>query len=337
MTSRRALLAAAACPLAALGRRREWISLTHTQPSMGTLFRVVAWVRDEAAGYRAIHDAFARAADLDEKLSDYKPESELSRLMREGSAKPFLASSDLFRVVEQSLRLSEETHGLFDISIGPLSQLWRRSRKTGRLPGADVLQEARERVDYRNIRLGHGARSIWLAKSGMRLDLGGIAKGYAADAMRNVLADAGIPAAMVVAGGEVAAGTAPPGTEGWLVELDPGDEFPGAKAQLTLRSRAVSTSGAHQQYVTIGGEAYSHIVNPRTGLGLTRQTAVSVIAPAAMETDALATAASLMPPCEALAFLASRPGVDGRIFLPPATTGQITAALSTPGFARYLR
>ncbi|MCZ2155416.1 MAG: FAD:protein FMN transferase [Bryobacterales bacterium] len=336
MTSRRALLAAAAGSVAALGHPGEWVSITHAQPSMGTLFRVVAWVRNEDAGYRAIRDAFLRADDLNKKLSDYNPESELSRLTRIGVAKPIRVSNDLFRVVEQSLRISEATQGLFDITVGPLSRLWRETRKTGILPDPGVLQEARERVGYRKIHLDYRTRSIRLAKADMRLDLGGIAKGYAADAMRKVMADSGIPSAMVVAGGDVAAGAPPPRTPGWTIELDPGEEFPRAQARISLQSRAVSTSGAHQQHVTIDGATYSHIVDPRTGLGLTRQTAVSVLAVTATETDALATAASLMPPREALAFLSARPGVDGRIYRPPAQAGEAAETLSTPGFTKYL-
>lgn len=303
---------------------------------MGTMFRVVVWAQDEEAGYRAIHDAFARAGDLDAKLSDYNSRSELSLLMQAGFARPFHASEDLFRVVEYAQRVAAETGGLFDISIGPLSRLWRQCRDARRLPDPGALREARERVGYRHIHLNRENRSVQLGIAGMQLDLGGIAKGFAADAMRTVLADAGIRASMVASGGDIALGAVPPHATGWVVELDPGEEFPGATVSLSLHSRAVSTSGAHRQSFTIDGSTYSHIVDPRTGLGLTRQTAVSVIAPTATETDALATAASLMEAAEAIAFLSKRPGVSGRVFLPPASEGRNAETRSTPGFARYL-
>jgi len=335
MTSRRALLGAALSPLLT-GETKSWMRLSHAQPCMGTMFRVVTFARDEEAGYRAIHKAFARADELDAKLSDYKPESELSRLMQEGVAAPFQASEDLFRVIEYAQRLARETDGLFDISIGPLSRLWRVCRDMHRLPDADELREARAKVGYRNIHLNRDTRGIQLGIAGMQLDLGGIAKGYAADAMRTVLAEAGIPASMVASGGDIALGTAPPATRGWVVQLDPGDEFPGAKIPLSLHSRAVSTSGAHRQSFTIEGKTYSHIVDPRTGLGLTRQTAVSVIAPTATETDALATAASLMETGQAIALLARRTGVSGRIFLSPSRKGAEAETRSTPGFTHYI-
>lgn len=337
MTSRRAFFGAVASPLLLMGDKREWVQLTHAQPCMGTLFRVLAWTRSEEAGYRAIHRAFVRADDLDAKLSDYKPESELSLLMREGFAKPFPASDDLFRVMENAQHLAEETDGLFDVSIGPLSQLWRKCRDAKRLPDSEALREARDRVGYRHIRLNHENRSIQLSKDGMQLDLGGIAKGYAADAMRAVLADAGIHAAMVASGGDIAVGVAPPEAKGWVVQVDPGDEFPGAKVSLSLCSLAVSTSGAHRQSVTIGDKTYSHIVDPRTGLGVTRQTAVAVIARAATESDSLATAASLMGTAEAVAFLSRRRGVSGRVFLPPKGVGQKAGIRSTSGFALHLQ
>ena len=335
MISRRALLAAPLAPLLLRGANAP-LKLAHAQPCMGTMFRVVAWAREEEAGYRAIHSAFARANELDAKLSDYKPQSELSALMREGFAKPFPVSEDLFRVVEAAQRLAEETDGLFDISIGPLSRLWRKCRDSGRLPAPDVLREARSRVGYRHIALDRKTRCVRLARAGMQLDLGGIAKGFTADAMRAVLAKAGFPASMVASGGDIAAGSAPPNAAGWVVELDPGEEFPGAKSLLSLRSRAVSTSGAHRQHFTIDGVTYSHIIDPRTGLGLTRQTAVSVVAATATQTDALATAASLMEPSAAIAFLSKHAGVAGRVFLPPTAAGRMAETRSTRGFAEYL-
>lgn len=337
MTSRRAFLGAVASPLLLMGGNREWVQLTHAEPCMGTLFRVVAWTRDEDSGYRTIHRAFARAGDLDAKLSDYKPESELSLLMREGFAKPFPVSDDLFRVMVKAQRLAKETDGLFDVSIGPLSHLWRKYRDVRRLPDPEALREARDKVGYRHIHLNRENRSIQLGKVGMQLDLGGIAKGYAADAMRAVLADGGIRAAMVVSGGDIVVGGAPPKAVGWMVQVDPGEEFPGAKVSLSLSSQAVSTSGAHRQSVTIGGKTYSHIVDPRTGLGLTRQTAAAVIAPTATESDSLATAASLMGTAEAIAFLSRRRRVSGRVFLPPKGVGQNGEIWSTPGFAPYLQ
>ena len=200
-----------------------------------------------------------------------------------------------------------------------------------------MLQEVRDKVGYRHIHLNRENRSIQLGKDGMQLDLGGIAKGYAADAMRAVLADGGIRAAMVVSGGDVAVGTTPPEAAGWVVQVDPGEEFPGAKVSVSLRSQAVSTSGAHRQSVKIGGKTYSHIVDPRTGLGLTRQTAVSVIAPSATESDSLATAASLMETAEAVTFLSRRRRVSGRVFLPPKGVGQNGEIWSTPGFALHLQ
>ncbi len=337
MTSRRAFLGAVASPLLLMGGNREWVQLTHAAPCMGTLFRVVAFTRDEDSGYRAIHRAFARAGELDAKLSDYKPESELSLLMREGFAKPFPVSDDLFRVLEKAQCLAEQTDGLFDVSIGPLSQLWRKYRDVKRLPDPEALREARAKVGYRHIHLNRKTRSIQLGKDGMQLDLGGIAKGYAADAMQALLADGGLRAAMVVSGGDIAVGVAPPEAAGWVVQVDPGEEFPGAKVSLSLRSQAVSTSGAHRQSVTIGSKTYSHIVDPRTGLGLTRQTAVAVIARTATESDALATAVSLMGTAEALAFLSRRRSVSGRVFLPPKGVGQNSEIRSTPGFASYLQ
>ncbi|MDZ7639784.1 MAG: FAD:protein FMN transferase [Bryobacterales bacterium] len=337
MTSRRAFLGAAASPLLSLSADGAGVRISHAQPCMGTLFRVLAWTSDEDAGYRAIRHAFIRANELDATFSDYKQDSELSRLMREGFGKPFAASGDLFRVVLEAQQVAERTQGLFDITVGPLSQLWRRSRQAKRLPEEAVLREAQARVGYRHIHLEPGVRSIELKIPGMRLDLGGIAKGFAADAMLSVLAEGGVVSAMVAAGGDVAAADPPPGAKGWTVMLNPGQSSGQRKESITIRQQAVSTSGAQSQNVVIDGRTYSHIVDPRTGLGLTKPTAVSVVAPTATMSDALATAASVMDAPEALAFLGSQPGVFGRVFRPPEREGSEPDTVSTPGFQALIR
>lgn len=297
---------------------------------MGTLFRVVAHTADEARGYSAIRRAFNRAHDLDAKLSDYKPDSELMRLQRAGVRQPFPASDDLFRVIAAAQQIAADSEGLFDITIGPLSRLWRECRQVGRLPDRATLQEARSRVGHRRIRLDAATQSIELLTAGMQLDLGGIAKGYAADAMLAILRADGIEAALVVAGGDVVVGAPPPGESAWNVGVAPGESHATAALSLRLAHQAVSTSGASSQYVTIDGVRYSHILDPRTGLGLTHSTAVTVVAPTATESDALATAASVLGARDGLRFLSRRPGVQARFFSPEGIDH------STPGFAQLL-
>lgn len=327
MTSRRALIVGSGFGAAVARAWSATQEISHAEPCMGTLFRVVVHTGNEQQGYEAIRHAFRRAHDLDAKLSDYKADSELMRLQREGYGRPFAASEDLFRVVQKAQQIAGDSEGRFDITVGPLSQLWRQSRKAGRLPERAALREARGRVGYRKVRLDAGMRTITLLHAGMQLDLGGIAKGYAADAMLETLREHGIGAALVVAGGDVAVSGPPGGEAGWKVGVAPEELNSSTTLTLLLARQAVSTSGAHRQHVMIDGVRYSHIVDPRTGLGLTHSATVSVVAPSATESDALATAASVMGPRDGLRFLARRQHVHGRFFLPEGREE------STPGFA----
>jgi thiamine biosynthesis lipoprotein len=250
---------------------------------MGTLFRVVIYAGGTEAADRAMRASFAKARELDEALSDYKPDSELNRLCRAGR---MVASPDLFAVLEAAQRVSRDSRGAFDVTVGPLVDLWRQARLRGVLPEAAARREAMGRVGWRMVQLNRSTREVALRRAGMRIDLGGIGKGYAADEMLRTLRALGIDRALVAAGGDVVAGDPPPGRTGWSVKA--GDQV------LELANRAVSTSGDAEQFVEIGGVRYSHIVDPRTGLGLVGARQVSVVERSGMLADAWATARAVM-------------------------------------------
>jgi thiamine biosynthesis lipoprotein len=237
---------------------------------MGTLVRITIYSKD-ASPLRA---AFFRIAELDEKLSDYKPESELNRLCR-AHDQPVKVSEDLFRVLAASLRLSELTNGAFDVTIGPVTHLWR----LGKLPGVETMS----RVGWRNVVLDKKHRTVRL-----KLAFGAIAKGYAADEGLKTLRRLGVRRALIAVSGDIAAGDAPPGTQGWRVGLEP------AGGEILLRNEAVSTSGDTEQFREIGGVRYSHIIDPQTGLGLKSAIAVTVVARRGLDADPIATAVSVM-------------------------------------------
>ncbi len=240
---------------------------------MGTLVRITIYSKD-ASPMRA---AFDRIRELDEELSDYKPESELNRLCRTHD-QPVHVSEDLFRVLEASLKLSALTDGAFDVTIGPVTHLWR----LGRLPESMAL------VGWRNVVLDKKHRTITLKLAGMQLDLGAIAKGYAGDEALKTLRGLGVTRALIAVSGDIVAGGAPPGTRGWRVGLEP------AGGEILLRDAAVSTSGDSEQSREIGGVRYSHIIDPKTGLGLRSEIAVTVIARRGLDADPIATAVSVM-------------------------------------------
>lgn len=277
---------------------------------MGTEFRITI-AGGNARAATASAKAFARAKELDDRLSDYKSDSELMHLCDSAGHGPIHVSNDLFTVMCEAQRIAEATDGAFDVTIGPLVRLWRLARRTRELPHADEITSARAKVGYKHIKLNSAQQTIELTKAGMKLDLGGIAKGYAADEMVKVLREAGCPSCLVSAGGDVVAGDGPPGEPGWVVAiapLTPTDQPP----VLMLANAAVSTSGSAEQFVDIAGKRYSHIVDPKTGIGLIGQFAVTVKAINGAMADALATAAAVMGPKYGATFVEGTEGAMAR-------------------------
>jgi thiamine biosynthesis lipoprotein len=242
---------------------------------MGTLVRITIYSQDDSP----IKTAFTRIAQLDDKLSDYKPDSELNRLSRTHGV-AVKVSDDLFRVLGAAERLSILTDGAFDVTVGPVTHLWR----LGKIPDAQTMAL----VGWRNLILDRKHRTAELRLAGMQLDLGAIAKGYAADEALKTLRKLGVTSALIAVSGDIAAGDAPPGSKGWRVGLEP------AGGEIYLKNAAVSTSGETEQFREINGVRYSHIIDPKTGLGLRSAIAVTVVARRGLDADPIATAVSVM-------------------------------------------
>lgn len=265
-------------------------------PLMATTFRISVHADTKAKAEAAADAAFKRIAALNAVFSDYEPNSELMQLCNAGPDKPFKASDDLFTLISHSLEFARLTEGALDITCGNLTHLWRRTKRTHKLPPAHRLQQALVATDWRAVQLDAKAHTITLLKPGMLLDLGGIAKGYAADAGLRVLHEHGLTRALVMAGGDIAIGDPPPGEDAWEIKLR---QFASAAPEeqlesVRLHNCGVSTSGDLYQFTEIDGVRYSHIVSPQSGLGLTVRIACSVIAPNCMTSDALDTAICVM-------------------------------------------
>ena len=265
------------------------------RPLMGTKFSVVCYAESREVAEKAAAAAFLNAEEVNQVASDYLPESELSLLASRPVGKPIPISPLLYELLDFSRRLAEATKGAFDPTLGPLTKLWRETRANRTLPDAEKLKAARASVGWQYFTLDPKSRTITLHRANMAFDLGGVAKGYAADLMLEALAEAGISQALITAGGDIRLGAAPPGREGWIVAIKTFD-LSGNDEILTLSNAAVSTSGDLHQSVEIDGVKYSHILDPTTGLGLTRRIAASVIADNAKLSDALATAACVLGP-----------------------------------------
>lgn len=260
----------------------------YTEVHMGMQTRIVLYADREALAEKAARAAFRRIAQLEDVMSDYRASSELMRLCARAGQGPVPVSRDLFGVLLRSRELWARSDGAFDPTVGPLVALWRKARRDRQLPALSDLEAARRLVGFQHVALDPHRRTVTLATPGMKLDLGGIAKGYACDAALAEIARHGVRSAMIEMGGDIVVGAAPPGTTGWRIAI------PNAGAVMPLSRCAVSTSGDTEQFVEFAGVRYSHILDPHTGLGLTNRISVTVIAPMGELSDGLSTAISVL-------------------------------------------
>lgn len=280
-----------------------------TQVRMGVPVTLTVYAPSEEVANTAASAAYARLRDLNLMLSDYDPESELMKLCRNsGPGKPVAVSRELFDVLLRARSVSERSNGAFDVTVGPLVQLWRRCRRTKQLPSEDELKAARSKVGYQYIVLDEKQRTVELRLTGMRLDLGGIAKGYAGDETLKLLKSHGLNHALVAVSGDLVAGDPPPGERGWRIGVGPLEnaEAP-PKTFLRIANQAVSTAGDAFQFVEIGGTRYSHLLDPKTGYGLTLRSSVTVVASDGITSDSLDSAACILGGRSGIEFLRDAP------------------------------
>ncbi len=292
------------------------------QTHMGQPIKITLYAPDERTANLAAEAAYGRVGRLDATLSDYRPDSELSQLSATaGSGRAVPLSPDLWAVLARSQKLAEQSDGAFDVTVGPYVRLWRRARRNKEFPSDERLEEARRAVGYRKLKLDDSERSAVLTAPGMRLDLGGIAAGYAVDEAMAELRRHGVTRALIDASGDMLVSDPPPGETGWKIGIAPLDATAPPSRYLGLSNAAVTTSGDAFQHVVLNGKRYSHIVDPATGLGLTDQSSVTVIAIDCFTADSMATAVSVMGPDKGLKLVESTPraaayivrNVDGQI------------------------
>jgi thiamine biosynthesis lipoprotein len=276
---------------------------------MGTRFKIVVYTMDEAAARQGAKAAFARVRALNGIMSDYLETSELTQLCRKAGGEPVPVSDDLWNVLSRAQEVSRRSDGAFDATIGPVVRMWRRARFRKMLPTDAQRREALALVGYDKVRLNGKKKTVQLTKAGMKLDLGGIAKGYAADQALLTLKKLGISQALVAAGGDIAVSDPPPGQPGWKIGIAPlADPDADPKRFLILANAAVSTSGDAEQYVEIHGVRYSHIADPKTGLGLVGRMSATVIARDGTTADSLTKVVAILGPKRAFPIIDATAG-----------------------------
>ncbi len=305
--------------IAGAATAEELQKFVYEKAEMGLPFRVSLYAADEATARSAADAAFERIAVLNSIMSDYDSDSELSRLSQtsgQGAAVP--VSSALWKVLVRAQEFAVRSDGAFDITVGPLVNVWRRARRKQELPSPELLAEMQARVGFKKLRLDPAHQTAELLVPEMRLDLGAIAKNFAVDEAIAVLKARGITRALVGGSGDMTATDAPPGQPGWRIEIAALDA-PGAPPPqiIWLKNRSIATSGDMFQRVEIGGRRYSHIVDPHTGLGLTDHSLVTVLAPDCMTANGLTTSLSVLGPERGLRLVEETPGAAAHIVRQP--------------------
>lgn len=265
----------------------EKLRISSSLDAMGTTFTIVAYDEDRLKLEAAVDEAFEEVRRLDSLLSNYKRDSEWSRVNREAAAGPVRVSAELFSLLEACVDYSRRSGGAFDITVGPLVKTWGFYKGQGRLPHRAEIRDALARVGYQALELDPAAQTVRFAKPGMEIDPGGIGKGYAVDRVVAVLRAAGITSALISAGGSsIYALGAPPGQPGWKIKIRHPKSPSQTIEETVLRDESMSTSGSYEKFFVAGGKLYTHIFDPRTGFPASGVVSVSVVAPRTIDSEA---------------------------------------------------
>ncbi len=251
-----------------------------TQPKMGSYFTVILYDRDSLHADKVADECFALVDSLNEIYSDYLPNSELNRLCATAGKQQWIDVSpalfDILMVSQQAWKLSK---GSFDISVGPAVRIWRRARKENKFPDKDSVKKAMQSVGFQFVLIDTIRKKAQLTKAGTQLDLGGIGQGYIGQKVSDHLKRNNISIHLVDVSGDIIAGDPPPGKNGWNIAVnvpESADEL--LDKEISIHNKSVITSGDVYQYMLYAGKKYSHIVDPKTGYGVTNQRNVTVIA-----------------------------------------------------------
>ncbi len=256
--------------------------------AMGSTFSLILYGDDPKRLEEAATAAFEEILRLDAMLSNYRPESEWSRMNLSAGQRPFELSTELFEFLERCQAYSRQSDGAFDISVGPLTRVWGFHGGTGRLPSSEEIEAARAAVGYRKMRLDPADQSVFFEHPAMEVDPGGIGKGYAVDCAVRIIKELGINTAMIVGSASSIYGLGSPPCEsrGWVVDICSPKNPRKVLDQVFLKDMSVSTSGIGEKSFWAEGRFYSHIIDPRTGYPAQEMAQVSVIAPSAADSEA---------------------------------------------------
>ena len=284
---------------------------TRVHPAMGTDFTLYIYAADTGIADREAERVFAVVDELDALLSNYKPDSELSRINHEAAEHAVTTDPETFRFLQDSLAWSARSDGAFDITVGKLMKAWGFFRSTGRVPSDAVLARVRSQTGWKRVVLDAHARTVRFKAPGVELDPGGIGKGFAVDAAVKLLRDDGVHAALLSAGSSTiyALGT-PPDAAGWKVQVPDPRYADGIISTVVLHDTSLSTANCSEKHFIVRGHLYCHIMDPRTLKPVEGRLQATVIAPSATDSDALSNAVFVLDEAARRRLMRSLPRSD---------------------------
>ena len=305
---------------------------SYSEMKMGSAFNLIIVSTDSNKANHLARKSYELVDSLNHIFSNYDSSSELSKINASAGLLPYKMSTAMLDLVQKSQYAYIQSKGSYDISIGPLSTLWRNARKANFFPEAGTVIAKKKLVGFAQIKINKRLGTIFLPSAGMQLDFGGIAKGYIAQWVINYLKANGIQQALADAGGDIVMSGAPLNQKGWLIGVnlpETTDELLNKKLQLSNCS--VATSGDVFQFIEYKGVKYSHIINPLTGYGVTNLRNVTIIAKAGATADWLATACSILPIKEAMQLAISN---QAALLITTLRNGKLVFE-ATPNFKNY--
>jgi len=314
--------------LAAFPARAQW--LERTESIMGTRIYVELWHTDATQGKAAIDAVMAEMHRIDELMSHYKPESQLSAINARAATEAVIVAPELFELLRQSVHFSELTDGAFDITYASVGYLY-DYRKHVRPTDAQI-RAALPGVNFRNMLLDAGHHSVRFERPGMRIDLGGIAKGYAVDRGIGILRARGVQHAVVTAGGDTRIIGDRFGRP-WVVGIRHPDDKEKFVTRIPLVDTAMSTSGDYERFFDEGGVRYHHIIDPKSGRSASKVRSATILGPTALQTDGLSKTAFVLGPERALEIIERMPDFDA-ILVGPDGRMYYTRGLAPPAPAK---
>ncbi len=305
---------------------------------MGTFARVIVVAQNSEIAEKAASDAFAQMEKVDSLMSDFKDNSDIGIVNREAFQKEVKVSDDTFEVIKRSVEFSKLTDGAFDITVGPLVALFRKEKETHIPPTKEEIENAKAKTGYEKLILDDKNKTVRFTVEGMKLDLGGIAKGYGVDIATEAVKKDGALGALVDIGGNIRCfGTPAQGKKTWLVGIqDPNlaeNKDEGLISTLKITDESVSTSGNYQQFVMINGKRQSHIINRKTGTGAEGLSSVTIITDNATDADALSTAVTVIGTEKGMALIESLPNTEAILINSPPEN----KILKSSGADKYIK